>query len=552
MERRADGSIKVVGKRLGPEDTLPDVISRVRGKEILSHFDNIQINDVQPLCPNTLYVGSRIMFQIPKWKVVGKINVHDPRNGRRGGYYRGRSDKRAYNFYKPEMTRELRTRREKVVTITFNDSTRILKGIYWIERKSLLIADITGYTDGYNLLMEVLTALKAQYGLTEKPSPRVKKIKLPRVLVTVGCDPEYEALSVDRKRVVAPNADERNGGTHPSSEIGIDGAGDQIEIRPKPALRPETVVKNMRDILSRIRHPLTTVGNRYPLGGHVHVGVGAPYTPPTDLLFVLDELIGKPTLSLSGMARGAYRGLGKYETKPWGFEYRTPPGAIFTYPEFARIAMKIVKFVVQAYVNGDVIIVHSPAVDDDYRVCLTRRDLAIWKRCFADYISQTMAGMDTLLDIVPFWVKRVILPDEASIPSDTTQADIPHEIDEDWVGPPISRGVEFGDDWRPEVQEIFRNQFRTVAETHGTIVFYGLRADRGNVVAGISSNFIIGQAGYDIQFTPLLGAPPYPFVSNGRCRIGIPFGIRMDMDLGTVQGFVRELSERIQFITGHN
>lgn len=179
---------------------------------------------------------------------------------------------------------------------------------------------------------------------------------------TVGTDPEFEV--VRNGCVIRPPAYYK--GTGSDVPIGLDGAGSQVEFRPKSGT-PEQVVENLKKLFTQIGDPITTLGNVYPLGGHIHIGLGYASYPTQDLLWLLDYFLGKPTSRLSGKARGLYMKYGAYEAKPWGFEYRTPPAAIFATPEFARLSMKICKEVTECYHNEQVIRVTTPdPIKEDY------------------------------------------------------------------------------------------------------------------------------------------------------------------------------------------
>jgi hypothetical protein len=191
-----------------------------------------------------------------------------------------------------------------------------------------------------------------------------RREKAPKVSLTIGSDPEFELMKLDGMKVV--NAREYFGGTDPNIEIGVDGAGYQIELRPKPGgVRQH--VKNVLALLQEFakyeRFDLLTKGDVYALGGHIHVG---GVEPTKDVLQLLDDFLGKHVIDLSGEARGTYKCLTAYERKPYGFEYRTCPAAIFHDPRILRICLKIVRNVLEELVNKGTITYHYPVGAEDY------------------------------------------------------------------------------------------------------------------------------------------------------------------------------------------
>ena len=110
-------------------------------------------------------------------------------------------------------------------------------------------------------------------------------------------------------------------------------------------------------------------GHRFAIGGHIHIGVNKPYAPEPELLQLLDDFLGSPFYYCSGKARNCYLGYGLYREQPWGFEYRTPPSAIFYNKKISTIALKIAKNIVYKYlsVKGKPIEYSCPPTQDDYK-----------------------------------------------------------------------------------------------------------------------------------------------------------------------------------------
>lgn len=148
------------------------------------------------------------------------------------------------------------------------------------------------------------------------------------------------------------------GGDSPFSEVGTDGSDSIAELRPRPCRTPEGYVQEIRSILEFIRGKvpwidLSVEGNKYPLGGHIHVGAREDITRRVlkekvkVFIEALDDFIGKLLLPTSGAARGKYAKLFAYELKPYGWEYRTPPASIYGDLEVLRITYKLTKGLVE-------------------------------------------------------------------------------------------------------------------------------------------------------------------------------------------------------------
>lgn len=173
--------------------------------------------------------------------------------------------------------------------------------------------------------------------------------------VTVGCDPEFELFDRYGDVVTADEIVDYDC----ESQIGTDGSGDQIEFRPTPG-NPIKVTQNFKKLVREFkedlgnRFDLTDRGDCYPLGGHIHVGIGFRMTPDSNLLTLLDDFVGEPSMKLSGDARKEYRRLGAYRPQPHGFEYRTPPAALFQNPAITCITLRLVGNLAKNYLNGEV------------------------------------------------------------------------------------------------------------------------------------------------------------------------------------------------------
>lgn len=236
-------------------------------------------------------------------------------------------------------------------------------GRFYIERQSLILSDLSHSSRTVPIIKQVCMYLvEAGYlrldehsSMTSRDARPAKKIK-----VTIGADPEFEYVNHDgyvvdyfptslfSERGRLPN----QGGTE---ELGIDGAGNVIEFRPPYALAPSKLTANVRRIMERVKnHHLSTLGDRFAIGCHIHFGVGFNWMPPSDLIMMLDDFLGSPCYLMNGNSRQEYRDLGQCRDQSHGFEYRSLPAAVIQNPEFFRIVLKIGKMIVEKYVNGRV------------------------------------------------------------------------------------------------------------------------------------------------------------------------------------------------------
>lgn len=237
-----------------------------------------------------------------------------------------------------------------VITINVNEK---FAGYYLPEINTLALTDWTHDIDCVVVFRKLWPQLVDKLQLTQIDlSTQTRTVSD----ITVGCDPEFEII--DRYSNEITTADDII--EHDCySQIGTDGSGDQIEIRPKPG-NPVKVTQNIRKLVKKFkdslgdRYDLTDEGNYYPLGGHIHVGVGFEMTPDHNLLMLLNDFIGKPTIKLSGDARNEYKKMGAYRSQPHGFEYRTPPASVFQNPAISCIVMKLAGNLSKKYLNGTV------------------------------------------------------------------------------------------------------------------------------------------------------------------------------------------------------
>lgn len=279
-----------------------------------------------------------------------------------------------------------------------------------------------------------------------------------KIEVTVGCDPELEVT----KNGVVIRADTNLGiRDYTATEIGCDGAASQLEFRPKPGT-PQQVVRNIRHLVKKFSETwdefdLTDEGARFPLGGHIHIGVGHRLEVNSDYVRMLDDFIGRPTLDLSGSARGSYKALGMIRSQPHGLEYRSCPAAVFQNPVIAHIVFKLAKNLSERYFNLETFQYHDTPTVQDYI------DVGGLSAREAKYFQEFCKNYKPVKSIRASWKVK-----PAAVVPTTLHTPL----------------LEFHDDWTAENREniarVFNDGIQLENEYHVTL--YGLARERGSMM----------------------------------------------------------------------
>ena len=277
------------------------------------------------------------------------------------------------------------------------------------------------------------------------------KVSRPAVEVSLGGDPEFELLQ-DGRLIEA----RETGYSSLSEEIGRDGAGYQIELRPEPSTDPKEVVRNIRSLLRELYsngYDVSACGDVYPLGGHIHFGLS---TRPEDVEVyaeALDDFLGRPTQALSGKAReeSGYGRLRDFRIKPHGFEYRTIPTAVWSHPRMAQITLTIAKALVRSLANGEVLEYNEePTINDYVRLTgLSEKDV----RFFLQFCRK---GLHRKFTVAAAWKL---------------------EIDE---SPSTAVKLAAGSVFEPWTMDEVRTVFQDI-RLRSRILLFGLSEQRGNV-----------------------------------------------------------------------
>ena len=208
------------------------------------------------------------------------------------------------------------------------------------------------------------------------------------VKVTVGCDPEFE-LETNEGRFVFPFL--VLGKTVLDAPIGTDGSGDQLELRPYPG-SPGDVVSSLRRLLNEVSQMfpdfrLNAAGHRAPCGGHIHIGISLLGVQPSlgageidQYVRALDAALGS-SVDKSGLSRGSYKQRVAWREQPWGFEYRTPPAAIFGSPDLALAALEIAAAVTTRLAIRGEVELSSPATNSELmELGVPEESVKVWRR----------------------------------------------------------------------------------------------------------------------------------------------------------------------------
>lgn len=307
--------------------------------------------------------------------------------------------------------------------------------------------------------------------------------------ITLGCDPEFE-LVYNGEVLSAKNVDPIDIYTN-EGNVGVDGAGDQIEIRPAASKTPQKVINNLKTLIAKIREQedidLITDGDNYPLGGHIHIGSESldNFIKSHQRTFVeaYDLVLGE-FLNFSGDARGGYKALGQYEEKNYGLEYRSLPAAMFYTPKAALYTFAIMKVITYQVLMR---LLKEEPMPTNKKEALEMFKI---KKLYLK-LKTTMGEYRKNISLFSAWLENR------------------HE--EILV-------VEFRDAWEiltmRKVKEVLKQ-----LKINKPIVFYGLKKERGNVYS------------YDKNLGNLLG---YQWINHpvaleeNRVRIGLPHELRID------------------------
>jgi hypothetical protein len=174
--------------------------------------------------------------------------------------------------------------------------------------------------------------------------------------ITLGADPEFEL--VVGGEVVRAAGFLREDIRLPWGDIGTDGAGAPLELRPVPSESPRALVANVGRLLLAVPKVVggypSTMCEAFAIGGHVHIG-GIGENEHEKVVYGLDDTLGDIFYDLSPSVR-IRQGYGRrrdWRAQRWGVEYRTPPASIWSHPKAALTFLGAIRWVVQRLLEGD-------------------------------------------------------------------------------------------------------------------------------------------------------------------------------------------------------
>jgi len=291
---------------------------------------------------------------------------------------------------------------------------------------------------------------------------------------TIGADPELEISESYHLYNPIPQTkynDSDDEDITPYGRISCDGSTFQLELRPNPSYSISELVNNIKELIQVIKTPVSVIGDRYPLGFHIHFGISIKNEDDIETIVkALDDFLGRRFIELSGKARGSYKKLGTYRLQPWGFEYRTLPSAIMLEPYILRIVLKLAYLLVKQLLNKSYleykVDLKGLPLDNEYLKFLKPKELA--------YMLYFIQNYNKLKKLNPTINKNWV---EATNGILATQKFDFHII--------------FNDDWlRPEIKTYILNFFKKLSyrlNNDVKIIFYGLKQERGKVVSNYPS-----------------------------------------------------------------
>lgn len=408
------------------------------------------------------------------------------------------TSRKEYNFNKADLIWEwMYLNSQDPVFIRSEPATHVKR----LCKKSLLIiyggCVIAEYCKGKNIILTtdwtndgtkidfveyVLGELK-----TAEIISKVKKgSKPPKPNLTLGTDPEMEVI-------VSGNViDAHHLPSLLEDRIGRDGAGYQRELRPLPGKTPEELINNIEFLINATDEQWSLIGEKYSLGGHIHVGgikESKAFVNALDyFLEPLSKLNSHIRKSGDYGRKGDYR-MQRYPSGIEGIEYRTPPSAWLSNKRLAMITLTIVYKVAERHYSGEDIDT-TDNLEADLITIGVPEDMA------KDYLKE----IDKLTN---------------NVPKDWRRA---------WglkIKPKPT--MDFRDAWDNGLKKYFEEEIKKhliELEYSGNVVFYGCSTSRGECVIAIDNTFTI---------VPPSGIEIIPPVREGDClHVGLGRTIRHD------------------------
>jgi len=399
------------------------------------------------------------------------------------------------NFMRTEVADHKRQLCDKsmLLSIVGSDYNRVI-GEFCPHKKILITTDWTHNDLKMSFVGDVLSHMN-EIGLLDK---RVIVKKKP--IITLGADPEFEFIDPDTDRVlncrevgIQDRVPLRSGGS--TGRIGIDGSGQQRELRPEPGNTPEELIANFEKLIQEGLDEIWSLqGERFSCGGHIHIG-GVEKSDEFGKL--LDYYLGAlDTLNSQARLNSGYGKIGSLDNvrkQDWGMEYRTPPVGWLASKELARITLKIVKLAAEKHFYGDDIEIGDNIGEDLEALGITEDEI---KTFFSEIEKYKIQGLPR--DFKKAWGHKI----------------------------PPRFSLEFRDGWSVAVKQYLTTIVRKMAaeeDLGGRCVFYGLSSDRGNVFSVVMGNM------QGIDMPEHYGFMPPLKTDAAKNHVGMPQSIRSDL-----------------------
>jgi len=369
-------------------------------------------------------------------------------------------------------------------------------GIVFPALNSVVLCDLTHNRETLPLLVRVINDLKRRglitYTIKKQKKKRVPKKRYPTI--TMGGDPEFEVLR--NGRVISLRHDGipyRGISESTNAAVGVDADGHPVELRPMYNASPSVLVRNIRTLFGSVDKDahFSSIGNTFPIGGHIHVGLGKEVHPDNNLLFLLDYFVGRHTMKMSGHARAGYHRPSAYEPKSYGFEYRTPPSAIYATPKMAHITLKLTKNIVERYIRRKVFELENQKASK-FQELITYGGLTPDQaKYFWSFTRNFKKTEKYNRNVLAYWR------------SDAKHKPVPKT-------PPFN--IRFNDDWDMSIRDLVSIAIQSIKIKPSIpidVCLYGLKEDRGTVVAGFESTQYerISHPNHSDQHLIILGLP---------------------------------------------
>jgi hypothetical protein len=379
-----------------------------------------------------------------------------------------------------------------VLTIRDSNYNKVV-GEFCPHKKILLGTDWTNDETKMEFASAILIRMEENGLITKRTVTKVR----PKIML--GADPELELVDGDTNEIIhCKNAGIRDRvliGNTEEGRIGHDGMGAQRELRPEPAPTPEGLVGNIEKLITQgLDEVWSLEGNKYPLGGHIHLG---GVTESFEFGKLLDYYLG-PLCCLNGRARleSSYGKIGSKDNirkQPHGIEFRTPPAGWLSSKELAMITLIIVKMAAEKHYFGEDIVLSNNLGDDLISLGLTSEQMKLF---FTEIEKFKTNGVPK--DMKVAWGYKT----------------------------PPKFVLEFRDGWAENVKVYIEDLMKKIAieeNLGGRCIFYGLGEERGNVFSVVMSNM------QDIDMPDDYGFMPPLKSGVGKNYVGMPYSVRNNL-----------------------